>query len=49
METFSLMTSIQNINLSAGPDGFGHQCGTNIDVDHVNKTFSNAYGWSSDD
>jgi hypothetical protein len=49
LEVFSLMTGISRITLSSGPDGYGHQCGSEIFVDHVNKTFSNVYGWSSDD
>lgn len=34
--------------LTSGPDGYGHQTGTQAVIDFENKKFS-SYGWSSDD
>ena len=34
--------------VKSGPDGWGHQCGTNMEIDWANRTFA-LRGWSSDD
>lgn len=42
------MHKLDSFITSSKPDGWGHQCGTGMNVDYEKKTFS-AFGWSSDD
>jgi len=44
----NLRKDLRGFEISSRPDGYGHRCGVNMEIDWMNRRFVKI-GWSSDD